>query len=137
MREQSIFGDGQASVARNQIAVAINQTSIQAEQLHSSVQSSSQEFETTIRPWEQEAVTLSRACQTSLASLGNTAADAENPVCERAQKQVAPFQAKALALRNAFAHVESVWVDEHPKQVRLSTRRTGSSIEIISSFAAA
>jgi len=70
MREQSIFGDGQASVARNQIAVAINQTSIQAEQLHSSVQSSSQEFETTIRPWEQEAVTLRSGLPDELSKLG-------------------------------------------------------------------
>lgn len=43
---RSIYGDGQASVARSQIYVSINQASLEAEQLHNSVASVSQDFAT-------------------------------------------------------------------------------------------
>jgi hypothetical protein len=87
--------------------------------MHSRIQSLGQDFGATISSWHKEAITLSQACQTILASLANTADDAENSLCEKAQKQVAPFQAKTLALREAYAHIESVWVDEHRKQAVL------------------
>lgn len=49
VRQQSIHGDVQASVARGQIAVAINQASIDAEQLYISLQSADRDIGSKVR----------------------------------------------------------------------------------------
>lgn len=60
---RSIYGDGQAAVARSQIYVAINQASIEAEQFHMNVASAAQGVEDDVRAALTEYSTLTANCR--------------------------------------------------------------------------
>jgi hypothetical protein len=59
-REQSIYGGGQAGVARSQISVGITQASIATDQLHMSMQSTYQNFDTNSGQLISESVSVTQ-----------------------------------------------------------------------------
>jgi hypothetical protein len=111
-RQQSIYGDGQASVARSQVGVAINQASIEAEQLHISLQSADQDIGGKVQRLANDAADASATC--SSADLDKD--DALRGACVKFHDAGVKFKTSILALSQAFAHAEQVWLEESRKQ---------------------
>ena len=62
-REEMLYGNGQASVARGQISVAINQASVGANQFQMGVRSSYQDFDVNSGQLARESVMANQACR--------------------------------------------------------------------------
>jgi len=107
-RQQSIYGEGQASVARGQISVAINQAGIDANQIHMEVQSAFSEFETSSRSLTEAMNKASSRCQETHEEL--------KPACAVLINEFEKFQQSVQKLQTAFDKTESVWRDERQKQ---------------------
>jgi hypothetical protein len=114
-RERSIFGGGQASVARSQIEVAINQGGGESEQLHVGLQGAGQEMTAILQPLVTSANDLIARCMSDemKTDAGSRAA------CAHLFKIGKTFQEDVEKLRAAFDHAEKVWVDEHAKQLAI------------------
>ena len=119
-RERSIYGGGQASVARGQISVAINQISIQATQLHLGIESENRDFATTVRDLEPEIMAASQRChQAHVVTAANPAPVGNedwNSVCLGVLDAAQKFQQRLSDLRKAFADIEAVWGTEHREE---------------------
>jgi hypothetical protein len=117
-KERSIVGDGQASVTRGQISVAISQIAIDADQLHNSVQSSQQDFDLKAGQLLQQSKAANRACAEIQASKPNTFGNQKDLVAACTVEATASnaFSGKAAALQAAFTHIEGVWTSEHAAQ---------------------
>ena len=111
-REQLIFGGGQASVARSQVAVSINQAKIQGEQLHASVQSTGQNVRATLEPLLKDAVEAIHSCQYDAA---HKDADHQS-ACTKLIEAVKAFRQSIEAYGRAFDQAEKVWLAEQRKQ---------------------
>jgi hypothetical protein len=112
MRQQSIYGSGQAYVARGQVGVAINQSGVEAEQLHISLQSADQDIGSKLQSLAKDAVDASSICRS--ANLGKN--DALRDTCTKFQEAGVKFKASILALSQAFNHAEKIWAEEYRKQ---------------------
>jgi hypothetical protein len=114
-RERSIFGSGQASVARSQIEVAINQGGGESEQLHVGLQGSGQEMTAVLQPLVTSANDLIARCMTDemKTDAGSRAA------CAHLFKTGKTFQEDVEKLRAAFDRAEKIWVDERTKQLAI------------------
>ncbi len=111
-RQQSIFGDGQAAVARSQISVSINQAEIQAEQIHRSV-------ETFYRDFSSRAVPLLTATTDAAKHCADPVAPAPAARCNDLMKALASFRQRVTAVEGAVAKSEEVWRREKAKQDRI------------------
>jgi hypothetical protein len=122
-REQSIYGDGRASVARGQISVAINQTAIEGSQLHDSVQSSFQDTANNAGQLASEAKGASQFCRDSHQSNAPLPAfvgpEAKNAVCLEYFDAEKKFRQKIMELKMAFAQIEAVWNVEGQAQDKI------------------
>jgi hypothetical protein len=79
MRQQSIYGSGQAYVARGQVGVAINQAGVDAEQLHISLQSADHDIGSKVQSLAKDVVDASSICRS--ANLGKS--DALQDTCTK------------------------------------------------------
>ena len=112
VRQQSIYGDGQASVARSQIGVAINQAGVEAEQLHVALQAANRDIGTKIEPLIKNAVDINQRCQ-----LVGSQHDADlHAACLKFFDAAGKFKQSAEKLGQAFDQAEKVWAEEHNKQ---------------------
>jgi hypothetical protein len=118
-RQQSIYGPGQAMVARSQIAVAINQTAIQGEQLHNGIQTAQRDIRSKLEPLVRDAVNTRTYCQPILTSRkGNEQLANEDPhlACLKFMQALSEFDEIVRMLGEAFNQAEKVWVEERRKQ---------------------
>jgi hypothetical protein len=123
IRQQSIYGGGQASVARSQVGIAINQASIEAEQLHDSLLASSRDIAAKIEPLVKDAAGFGQRCQGDQAQQSHDLHDTCLKFLETAKK----FKKSLDVLGKAFDHAERVWVEEHSKQDRIVQASTVAS----------
>ena len=72
-RQRSIYGDGQASVARGQLGIAINQAGGQATQLHLSVQSQFDDFKSQAGASLNLIAGMIKLCQSAPTNVGDDA----------------------------------------------------------------
>ena len=114
-REQSIFGGGQASVARNQISVAINQAKVQGEQLHATVQTDGQNIRTKYDPFLKDTAGELRRCQTNAVQQN---ADQQS-ACAALIDAISKFKQSIEAFARAFDQAENVWIGELRKQAAI------------------
>lgn len=124
---QSIHGDYQASVARSQIYVAIIQASVEAEQLHVSVQSVLQDFQSTMDQISPVYIELNKTCQI-VANLPAVPADlkALSTACRNMSENAKKFQRSVAATQSAFSHIEDVWRGERQQQERIAQAANAS-----------
>lgn len=119
-REQSIYGGGQASVARGQMSVAINQASIQANQIHIGVQSSYRDFDLNAGQLERESMGAGQGCRGVHVATGATPVPAVPVVwkdaCLHYFDVARQFQQRVADLRVAFARLETIWQTQHRTQ---------------------
>ncbi len=122
-REQSIYGGGQASVARGQISVAINQTAIEGSQLHDSVQSSFRDIANDAGQLASEAKGASQFCRESHQSNAPLPAvvgpEAKNAVCRQYFDAEKKFRQKIMEMKVAFVRIEAVWKIEGQAQDKI------------------
>jgi hypothetical protein len=117
VRQQSIYGDGQASVARGQLDVAINQAGVEANQLHNSAQSAYTDFNIKSSASLQLVAELQKTCQTANAKIDDAALLARwNTACLKFTTTIPDFQKNIGVLRDAFSRTEGVWQEERVKQ---------------------
>jgi Zn-dependent oligopeptidase len=113
---RSIYGDGQASVARSQISVGISQAAIQADQIHNGVEAAYENFIAKVGALKQGYDRLAKSCQ-SLSTV--TAAADIGAACRAMEDSVTRFQQSVATTRNAFSHIEEVWRVEHAQQEKI------------------
>jgi hypothetical protein len=130
-REQSIYGGGQAANARSQVYFTIKQASFETNQVHMSMQITLQDFESKSGRLRQESTGGGQACHGAhLATATDpvpASQEAWNSACLGFLDVVKKFRQSALAVRGAFAHVETVWNEENNAQqeiVRVSKLAT-------------
>ena len=112
VRQQSIYGDGQASVARNQVGVAINQAGVEAEQIHVALQAANGDIGAKIETLIKDAVDINQRCQ----SAGSQQDPDLRAACLKFFDAARKFKQSIEKLGQAFDHAEKVWVEEHNKQ---------------------
>ena len=117
-REKSIYGNGQAAVARSQISVSINQDAVAVNQLHIAVQSDEQSFNIKVNEITKESQNTDKICQGSakISPITDTDQSGKNFYCANYYDALGKFQNRVLALRAAFAQVETVWATERHNQ---------------------
>ncbi|HEY5306401.1 MAG TPA: hypothetical protein VIJ52_07015 [Pseudolabrys sp.] len=116
-RQRSIYGDGQASVARGQLDVAINQAGVQANQLHLSVQSSYDEFASKSAASGKLIADMIRLCQSATTNIGDEALVARwQATCGKIVTAEPDFHKHVGLLRHRFTQIERVWQEERVKQ---------------------
>lgn len=113
----SIYGDGQASVARSQIHIYINQAAIMAEQIHVEVDTAYRNFDAKANIINQGYDTLEQNCRTRR-TVTHVTSDRDDlgVACQTMEDHAKMFQRSVAATRSAFSHVEEVWRAEHRQQ---------------------
>jgi len=119
-REQSIYGGGQASVARGQISVAINQAAIQANQIHIGVGSSYQTFDFDSGQLNRESAGARQVCRGAHAATGSlhvpAGSEARNAACLRFFDVAKDYEQRVFDLLAAFSKAETIWGAERRKE---------------------
>src|SRR6185437_448516 len=118
-REQSIYGDGQRAVARSQISVWMSQAEIASNQIHIAVDNSAQNFKIGMRQLTRDVIDTAQGCHRANSESISAGTDDYNSVCLALLHGMKAFQEESKALETAYAHVESVWNNEHGQQVEL------------------
>ncbi len=119
-RELSIYGSGQAAIARSQISIAINQAAIQANLLHINLESSYDDFDSHAAPLLSGTIAAGQDCHG--AHTGSSAAPIPtgyedlNFACLHYFEIVKKFQTRVSDLRAVFAQIERVWTTERREQ---------------------
>jgi hypothetical protein len=111
-RQRSIYGGGQAFVARGQIGVAINQAGGEAEQLHVSLQTANQDIGEKIQPLIMDATDTYQRCKSTEAE---QRAD-WHTACLKFFDAARKFKQSVAALGRAFDQTEKTWMEERHKQ---------------------
>lgn len=116
-QQRSIYGTGQASVARGRLDVAINQAGVEANQLHISAQSDYSDFDTKSNASLHLVAEMEKTCQTANTAVDDVALVARwNTACLKLTTAIPDFQRHVAGLRAAFGQAEGVWQEEHAKQ---------------------
>jgi hypothetical protein len=108
-RERSIYGGGQAGVARGQLSVAINQLAIEANQIHINTHGSYQQFDFNSRQLTREAAEANGWCQ-------GTVPVSLIGACQQFSDAQKNFARHVMALRAAYSQLEAVWTSERRDQ---------------------
>ena len=120
VRERSIYVGIQTQAVRSQISVAITQASIEANQVHISVQSSYRDFFSTSGQLGSEFVSVGQSCHAAHVATGTAPVPAGladwNAACLHFFDVARQFQQRVSDLRGAFSQVENVWQIEHRQQ---------------------
>jgi hypothetical protein len=112
-RMRSIYGDGQALVARSQISVGISQAAIEADQIHNGVETAYDNFTAKVGALKQGYDALAKSCQ----SLITVTADANiDAACRAMADSETRLQHSVATTRSAFSHIEEVWRVERAQQ---------------------
>ena len=117
--QQSIYGPGQPMVARSQIAVAINQAAVEAEQLHSNMQTAQSNVGSKLEPLIRNAINTTQHCQSVVTDGGANSSPAnrdQQSTCLKFLEAAEKFKQSIEALGRAFDQVERVWIEERRKQ---------------------
>jgi hypothetical protein len=116
-RQQSIYGNDQASVARGQLDVAINQAGVEAHQLHISVQSAYTDFNTKSSASLRLVAEMQKTCQTANTTIDDASLLGRwNAACLKLTTTIPDFQMHVGVLRDAFNQTERVWQEERTRQ---------------------
>jgi hypothetical protein len=119
-RERQLAGNPNASVARSQLVVAANQTSLLTDQIHNQVVPLGWSLQNNIKPIADELSLLEQQCgQPAPASSDDTLARTHGAACGRLKDAAAPFRQKFDAMVAGLDHLERVYGDEHGKQQQL------------------
>ncbi len=111
-RQKLIYGGGQASLARGQVRLAINQASMAALQLHSGLQSANQDIGAKIHPLFKAAVDFSQRCQSDEAGQNNDL----HAACLKFSDAAKKFKKSVETLGSGFDQAEKIWLEERRKQ---------------------
>jgi hypothetical protein len=118
-RQQSILGEGQASVAHGQIGIAIDQAAIEVNQIHMLVESTYRDFGIEISPLVRDAVDFRTTCRIFVDSdVANDGVELKER-CSKLLDVEPRFREKADAMENAFKSSERVWDQERSMQRRI------------------
>lgn len=109
-RQQSIFGGGQARLARGQVGLEINNAGMEGAQLHNGIQSADQEMGAKLQPLLKSTGELGPRCH-STAEGGQL-----HFACRKYFNAAAKFKGSMERLAKAFEQAEKVWVEERRKQ---------------------
>ncbi len=117
---RSIYGDGQAFVARNQIYGAISQAAGEAEQLHIMIQSSFEGFRSKVDQIDSAYNDVNKTCRI-VVNMPAVPADwkALSTACQNMSEVAKKYQKSVAATHSAFSHIEDVWRKERPQQERI------------------
>ena len=107
--QRSVDGGGQASVARIQISVTLNEAAIDAHQTHLNDQQSYRDFDLNAGQLSHEVANANTWCEGTI-PLSFTA------VCPKFLEAQTSFAKRVSALRAAFAELETVWTTERREQ---------------------
>ncbi len=122
-REQSIYGGGQASVARDQISVAINQAAIEANQFHIGIGSSYQSFDFQVGQLERESASANQGCRGARAATASAPVPAGyevlNAACLRFFGAANEYERRVSDLRAAFSKAAAIWSAERQEQEQI------------------
>ena len=111
------YCEGQATASRAQVAVAIQQTGIQANQLHLSVQSNYNDFDTKAKVSEKLIADMIKLCQSANSNVNDEALLSRwHVACQQMILAVHDYQKHVAQLRDAFVQAERIWREEQPKQ---------------------
>lgn len=111
-RQQSIYGGGQASLARGQMRLAINQAGMEGAQLHSGLQVANQDVGARIQALIKSAVDFNKRCQ-----LGEEGQRADlRAACFEFFDATKKFKQSIETLGRAFDQAEKIWLEERRKQ---------------------
>lgn len=108
-RQRTIYGGGQAAVARSQLSVALNQLAIEANQIHLNDQQSYRDFDFNSGQLSREAAEANTWCQ-------GTIPVSLNGVCPKFLDAQTGFAKRVSALRAAFSDLEATWNSERREQ---------------------
>ncbi|WP_217574777.1 hypothetical protein [Mesorhizobium sp. GbtcB19] len=122
-KQQAIRGDGQASVARGQISVWINQADVSASQIHQRIEAAYRDFDSKSAPILAKLAVAVPACNevVSGTAKGDDPANLNTmkPVCSKLLESAKTFQARVSSVRGSFSHIAAVWNEEHQKQAAI------------------
>jgi hypothetical protein len=112
VRQQSIYGRGQASLARGQVGLAINQAGMEAAQLHSGLQGANKDVDVRLQPLLENVVNSNRQCH-----FEETKQSADfHAACLKFFDAAKQFKQSIDRLVEAFSQAEKVWLVERRKQ---------------------
>lgn len=120
-RKQSIYGGGQASVARSRISVAINQAAIEANLLPINMGLSYQSFDFQLGRLERESARVSQGCARFATDFAPVPAgyEALNAACLRFFEVPEDYKQRVSDLRAAFLKAETIWNTERSEQKQI------------------
>ena len=115
-RQRAIYGDGQSSVSRAQIDVAINQAAIRAANLHDDVQKAWNDIFTEIQSLIRDYSDVMGACKSVIAATNTTPTSELAAKCKSLAGNAELFKSRSDALSAKFTAIEKVWADERSQQ---------------------
>lgn len=118
-RQTAIYGGGQASVARGQIGIAINQAAIQAEQFHRETASAWQSVQAEHDLLAKSGGGISDICANAN---GQTASDLSADIqdtCSKLAEAILAIKPQADALKAIIVAGEKTWQEERKKQEQI------------------
>ena len=99
-------------MARGQIFVAINQASVEAEQLHVSFQAGGRDINEKLTPLFKDVATAKQYCDSVKSVRGND----ETTACTTFLEAAKQLKSRMESLAKAFNHAENVWAAEQREQ---------------------
>lgn len=119
-REQAVYGDGQASLARGQLSVVINQQKVAATQLHLQVQNTYRQFVAFSSKIERDSIDMDQGCHhahtDTAENLVPLSDQAWNSACLELFRSTVIFEKHRKEAANVFADVEGDWQQQEAQQ---------------------
>lgn len=117
-RERQLAGNQNASVARSQLVVAVNQASLMTDQVHNQVVPLGWSLQNNIKPIADALSVLEQHCSQPAPS-DETLAGTRDRACGRLRDAAVPFREKYSAVGSGLDHLEQVYQAERNKQQQL------------------
>lgn len=131
-QELSINGGGQASVARGQLSVSINQAAVQSTQMHFYIEGIYADFDANTARLVRDSIDTTQGCHSAHVATPESPVPRErevwNAVCLHLVTSTAEFRRRVDLLLLAFKDAEGVWREQNQQQdeiVRASDAAVG------------
>lgn len=115
-RQSTILGGGQASVARSQIGVSINQTAIQVENFHSEIKAAQGSFQIAVETLGKNNAGPIRDCNFFVTDAAPAPTPETKAACIGLDDSLKVLGPRVRAQEAAFQAAESIWSEERRKQ---------------------
>lgn len=115
-RQNTILGEGQASVARSQIGVSINQAAIQVEQFHLAMQTSQGFFHSAVETLGNDHAASIRVCREVVANADSAPSPELRSVCIALIDSLNALAPRIKTLESSYQAAEAAWSEERRKQ---------------------